>query len=267
MRVLALRELQTRFLRSIAATPGPSSSHGFDAELVALVDGDGSDRLEVYAQMYWVRLHDALREDFPRVAAILGEERFSVAVRAYLARYPSSQPSVRHLGDRFAAFLTDIPEAGPWPYLPDLARLEWARLAIFDAPDAPPLCMDDLRVVAPDAWPGLTFRLVPAADVLHSRWPIHELWAVAEGSPPESMHPAETHLRIWRDGFTVYQAPMDACERRALESVVAGHPFAAMCEALEALVGGPQDAAREAAQLVLRWIEDGLLARPCTGAS
>lgn len=263
--MLALRDLQTRFFRSIASAPGPSAPTAFDPALLRLLDGgsqrEPSDRLEIYAQMYWARLHDVLREDFPRVAAMLGAERFGAVVRAYLARHPSTHPSVRHVGGRFAEFLAEGPGTEAFPFSVDLARLEWARLAVFDAPDVPALRVDDLRAVAPGDWPRLTFRLVPAVRLLHSAWPVHELWAAGEERPLEAVRPAETHLRVWRDGFMVYQASMDACERRAFESVAAGEPFAAMCAALESL-RGPEEAAREAAQLVLCWVQDGILARP-----
>jgi hypothetical protein len=262
--VLDLRDLQERFLTSIAAAPGSSASRCFDPALLRLVAGADqlgpAARLDVYAQMYWMRLHDVLCEDFPRVAAILGAERFGAVVRRYLARHPSTHPSVRHVGGCFAEFLAEIPETKRWPFLSDLARLEWSRLAVFDAPDAPALHLDDLRAIAPDEWPRLTLEMVPAVRSERFAWPVHDLWATVDERPDEPAHPADTHLRIWRDGFRVYQASMDACERRAFESVGAGESFATMCAALESPAGGPEEAARQAAQLVLRWVEDGFVA-------
>jgi hypothetical protein len=51
---------------------------------------------------------------------------------------------------------------------------------------------------------------------------------------------------------------MDAVERVALESVQTAGDFAAMCDALATVVP-PGEVASTAAQLVLRWIADGLL--------
>jgi hypothetical protein len=268
--VLALRDLQASFFRSIAASPGPKAAQRFDPALLEIVETPKvvgrrgrpgpADRLDIYAQMYWARLHDVLREDFPRVAAILGTERFRAVACAYLAENPSAHPSVRHVGDRFAEFLVGTSEAEELPFLADLARLEWVRLAVFDAPDARPLGAGDLRAVAAGDWPGLTLRLVPAVQFLESAWPVHELWTAAEEGLPEGVEPAETAVRVWRDGFMVYHASMDARERVALGRMVGGEPFAGVCSALESLTSGPEDAAREAAGLVLRWVEDGILA-------
>jgi len=46
-----------------------------------------------------------LREDFPRLSALLGPERFEELARDYLRSHPSEHPSVRHLGRAMAGFL------------------------------------------------------------------------------------------------------------------------------------------------------------------
>jgi len=138
-RMLPLRELQARFLRSIATTPERSDGHGFDPALLELVEGRGrlgsTDRLGVYTEMYWARLLDVLRDDFPRVAAVLGADRFTALAAAYLERHPSTDPSVRWVGANFADFLAEWGPVDDLPFLADLARLEWTRLAVFDAAD------------------------------------------------------------------------------------------------------------------------------------
>lgn len=263
--MLALRELQARFFRSIAGAPGPSASARFDPGLLHVLEGRGrlgaAERLDVYAQMYWARLHDVLRDDFRRVAALLGPERFEAGVLAYLSANPSEHPSVRWVGRHFAAFLAARPPVEGLPFVADLARLEWARVEVFDAPDAEPMRADDLRRIAPADWPDLRIELIPALQVLQSAWPVHAIWTTTEaGELPAAMPEVETHVRVWRDGFMIYQASMDASECAALERVAEGEPFAAMCDALVPLVG-PERAAGEAAQIVLRWIEDGIVAR------
>jgi len=254
--MLALREVQTRFFDSIAGAAGREAPAGFDRALLGLVQGRGAlgpaDRLDIYARMYRARLLDVLREDFARVAELLGAERFATVACAYLARCPSRHPSVRYLGDRFPAFLAGSTEIEGRPFLADLARLEWARREVFDAPDAEPLGLAELRAIPPADWPRLAFRVIPAFCTLHAAWPVHEDLSIT------SVHPAETFLRVWREDFTVYQAGMDGTERVALERVLAGDPFGAVCQALETM-SGSENAAREAAQLLLRWVEDGIL--------
>lgn len=263
--MLALRDLQERFFQSIAAAPGPSAAGRFDGTLLQLLEGRGQldavARLDVYAQMYWARLHDVVYDDFPKTARLLGPERFQGVACAYLARRSSEHPSVRHVGRDFADFLAENPDVADVPFVGDLARLEWARLDVFDAVDAEPLRLEDLRRIAPEDWPHLRLELVPAVRRLRARWAVHDIWAMIDtGQTSVLPTPLDTNVRVWRDAFVVYQAGMDPAECAAFERVANGEPFASMCDALVPIVG-PERAADEAARMVLRWIEDGILAR------
>src|SRR5207253_769134 len=150
---------------------------------------------------------------------------FADLARGYVAAHPSTEPSIRHLGRALPAFLAGYQPA----YLVDLARLEWTRLEVFDAPDATPLTAADLRRIAPEDWPGLRFTLVPACARLVTRWPVHRLWDDAAAP----LAPARTALRVWREGFLVYHTAMDPAEEAALDRLVAGEPFAAVCEGFD----------------------------------
>jgi len=262
--MLSLRDLQAGFLRSIATAPGPSVFSGIAPAFLELVEGRGplgsADRLGVYAEMYWARLVDVLRDDFSRVAAILGSTRFTALACAYLTRHPSTRPSVRWVGAEFANFLARDGAVEGLPFLADVARLEWTRMAAFNAADAAPLRVESLRAIPPSQWPRLTFQTVPALHVLRVAWPVHELWAADDAQVvATALRPAETVLRVWRDGFTVYHSCMDTVEDAALERLLAGASFVTMCDRLEAMLP-PREAAREAAALILRWVEDGILA-------
>jgi Putative DNA-binding domain len=243
VRAPALRELQAAFWRALA-TPGEP-----DAGLLSVIRPSPAlapgDRVGIYAGMYLGRIVDALREDFPKLAALLGDEPFADLVRDYLGEHPSVEPSIRHVGGALPAYVA----ARQPGWLADVARLEWARLEVFDAPDETPLSTAALLDVPAEDWPGLRFTLVPAFAQLVAGWPVHRLWS--GGSPPFA--PARTALRIWREGFAVYQTPMDVPEEAALDRLAAGEPFSAVCE--------PFDDPADAASLLLRWLEDGIVAR------
>jgi len=242
----SLRELQGPFWRSIAREPGAAPVP--DRLLLETVPPTPTlapaERVHVYAGMYFWRFVDALREDFPKLASVLGDDGFADLVRDYVAAHPSTEPSIRHLGRALPEFLLGREPA----YLTDLARLEWTRLQVFDAPDATSLTAADLRRFAAEDWPGLRFALVPACARLLTRWPVHQLWA--DVAAP--LAPARTALRVWREGFLVYHTAMDPAEEAALERLVADQPFAAVCEGF--------DDPAEAGALLLRWIEDGIIA-------
>jgi len=265
--MLTLRELQLKFFQAIASPPPAASKYGFDPDFVQLVQGRGplgaEERIDIYAQMYCARILDALSEDFLRVAAALGPEHFRAVARVYLAGTPSVHPSLRYIGRSFPTFLSTHRDGKMFPFLPDLARLEWARLEVFDACDAVPLQMTDLQAIPPEEWPQLKFCLIPACQILTSAWPIHDIWSILGDEMAVDWtlaQPVETAVRVWRDNFIVYQASMDPIEQHALQCVQAGEAFATICETVESLVP-PEHAAQEVGALLIRWVEDGILQR------
>jgi hypothetical protein len=258
----SLRELQLAFFRALDS--GTAGTTDPDPALLAVIESrgalDAAARVDVYAQMYWMRIADALLEDFPRVAALVGDARFHALARAYLAATPSRHASLRHVGGGFADFLaTRVPAEVP-PFVADVARLEWARLAVFYAADAAVLALADLQRVPPAEWAGLRLHPVPALQILEVRWPAHAIWAAA-GDACDAWEPGATVLRVWRDEFRVYQSPMDAAEIAALAVLRAGGTFGDVCTALAAMVPA-EDAAAHAGALLLRWIDDHVLAAP-----
>jgi hypothetical protein len=137
---------------SLSSSPLPGARPGGAADrfaLLAAVNGrqprcGAAD--PIYADMYQARLLDVLRDDFPLVLAVIGDEAFCSLAGRYLARHPSEHPSVRYVGRRFTDFVA-ADETVP-PFLADLARLEWARVDVFDALDGEPL-RRRTRVAAP----------------------------------------------------------------------------------------------------------------------
>lgn len=252
----SLHEVQRLFWESVALQPGRDS---VAPALVRLVSGcddrERKTRIRVYSDAYYLRLRDVLREDFPRVAALLGPERFEDAASGYLEVFPSTEPSVRHLGRALAEFLRgreDIPKC-----LAELAQLEWARVEVFDAPDAESATIGDFVSVPLDAWPALRFSTIPALQTLRAQYPVHQLWSGAESLDAAA---ANTSIRVWRaSDCRVFHAPMDERESAALRKMISGEPFAAICETF---VDMPAvEAAQEATALLARWIEDGIIRR------
>ncbi len=252
----SLHEVQRLFWESVAVQPGRDSIAPAFVRLVrGCDDSDRKTRIRVYSDAYYLRLRDVLREDFPRVAALLGPERFEDAASGYLEVFPSKQPSVRHLGRGLAEFLRrreDIPKC-----LADLAQLEWARVEVFDAPDAESATIGDFVSVPPDAWPALRFSTIPALQTLRAQYPVHQLWS---GDESLDVAAANTSIRVWRaNDCRVFHAPMDERESAALRKMISGEPFAAICETFADLPAA--EAAEEATALLARWIEDGIIRR------
>lgn len=245
------------------------------AQLAALIRADRGlspvDRLAVYANAYFARLHDCLREDFAALARTLGPAAFHDLVKTYLMVHPPTRPSLRHAGAHLAEHLATQPFATIFsrrcPYAADLARLEWAMAEAFYAEDALVLGREELAAVAPEQWANLRFEVSPSLQLLTCAWPVHavrerfdqeDVEAAWDDAPPLSAEP--TDLRVWRLDERVRYRAIARDEFEALGAAEAGKPFAAICDRLVATVGAAEAAPR-AAGLVASWVSDGLLAR------
>ena len=103
----------------------------------------------------------------------------------------------------------------------------------------------------------LSITTIPAIRIVRAHYRVHEL---CSGSKSLDVSAADTSLRVWRkDDFQVLHAPIDARESVALQKLVSGEPFAAMCEAFADLA--ELRAVQEATGLLARWIEDRIISR------
>jgi hypothetical protein len=141
-----------------------------DDDFVGTPGQSAAARMQIYADMYLVRLLEALETDFSETRAALGDEAWSDVARAYLRAHPPTSPSLAELGRQFPAFL-----AGRAPGRPeaDLALLEWTRIELFTGPDVGPLDLAAIQALDPEALATLPLALVPTARLLPSGRLVH----------------------------------------------------------------------------------------------
>ena len=157
-------------------------SHAGDERLSAV------ERLDIYANMYFFRIRDVLRDELAKTAALLGDDAFHDLVTDYLVACPPSHPSLREAGARLPGFLATHALGAERPWLAELARLERTRLELHDGPDAAPLSEEAVRRVPAEALGALSLRLVPCHALLDDRFGVAAMWR-AEG--PAAGPPAE----------------------------------------------------------------------------
>jgi hypothetical protein len=238
---------QQRALREAIVAPGGDAG--------SLVRG----RLDVYRHAYVARLVAALRDNFGSLPTVMGDEAFDALAEAYVAAHPSRHPSIRWFGDRLAAFMAERDDLVPHPALVDLARMEWALRAAFDAADAMPIEASVLASIAADDWPALVFTPLPSVQALTLQWAVEPVWRAlrdaAPGDEPELPEPrAHEHvLLVWRTGFETRWRVVEGRDADLLRAMLEGRPFADVCALAQTL---------EAAVDALRsWLADGLIAR------
>jgi hypothetical protein len=155
-------------------------------ELVAWNASDPRLRFAVYRNNVSVSLVAALADTFPVLRALVGDEFFDAMARLYVADEPPRSPVLAHYGEGMADWLAHFAPAASLPYLPDLARLERARVRAYHAADAPSLGTDAVaaRLAEPAQLAQARLRLHPSLSVLDSRYAIVSLWAAHQGHAP-----------------------------------------------------------------------------------
>jgi hypothetical protein len=272
----SLALLQQRFL-ALASQPAPVADAAFAlaradngaspiARWVRGVDEDqAAERLAVYARMYFSRLLESLREDYPKVAAVLGAKMFEQVVADYLLAHPSREPSLHRLGHSMSQFLTTHPLTCARPELADLARLEWARLEVFGASNVTVLNECDFASRAQQGLACAELRLVPACRLVFVWHSVNALWsAIDRDQAVPSVAPRAETMLVWRREFQVRHRVLPHDEAAGLRLLQSGARLSAVCGAL-AQSGEDIDAAATRAFRVLRqWITDQLL---CAGSA
>jgi hypothetical protein len=215
-------------------------------------------RLDIYATMYFLRLRDVLREDYPKLRAWIGDDAFDELVEAYLRALPPTRPSARDVGEKLPAFI----DASRWGTLFELATLERALIEVFDGPDSAVLEMERLRGMSPDDLMTLPLSLVPTHAVLRMNHDVDRLWQALElGAAEASIGEKPTTVLVWRKDVVSCFRAVDAIEAGALERVLAGETFGGVCTWLSE-GRSVEEAARLAYELLGRWVMDALITAP-----
>ena len=244
------------------------------AEAAGVVGDDRlapSERVTIYSEMFRLRMHDALAEDFPAVRAAVGESGFAELCAAYVAAHPSRSASLGDLGCGFADFLAAQPaptDAPPW--LAGLARLEWALVVAFTAPGGPVLTRENLHGLAPEQWPALELRPVGSWHRCDAPYDVESLrerlladgtaaTKAAERGVLAAQPTLPTSVRVWRKQQRVFLRRLSSLEAEALSRIGAGCRFDDLAEWLAERVS-PERASEEDLELLLRWVDDEFLA-------
>lgn len=195
---------------------------------------NGSDparRFAVYRNNVAVALTQALADTFPVVKQLVGDDFFGAMAGVYWRAQPPHSPVLARWGEGFADWLAGFAPARSLPYLADVARLEFARVAAWQAADAQPLPASALQARLADAATLPQARLVlhSSCRVLRSAFDVQGLWAAHQR---ESDWPAididrPGAMLVLRDpADEVLVVGLDDAAAAFIDALIAGSPLA-----------------------------------------
>lgn len=182
-----LLDYQTRMLEALRSGDWAAVSSSFA--------GDGDRRslgLRVYANNWMHALISALRDTFPAVRGALGEEAFVPIAVGYVRADPLARDGLlMWYGSSFPDALDAASTVGA-PYLADLARLEYAWLEAYHAPEASPLPPAALAALTPAQLVGARVHLHPSLRLRRSDHAVERVWQhYRSGGTRDTVPPAD----------------------------------------------------------------------------
>jgi len=226
---LRLERRQRAFLAAVLS-PRAGAAAGWAGSLRVPAGVDLATRLDVYTRGLPLRVAEALENDFPALARILGAGPLLSLAARYARALPPESFDLGEVGRRLGWFLEADPLSGELPFLPDLARYEWALAEAFVATDESPVRWADLAGEAPDTVADRRFRLLAGSAIVVSTWPLRALRATKD-QPDEAVDLAveacEERLLVHRRGLEVAVRALDEAELRIARRLEPGETLAA----------------------------------------
>jgi uncharacterized protein (UPF0276 family) len=203
----------------------------------------------------------ALSSAYPVIRQLVGPDFFTALARAYGQAHPSGDPDLTRFGGHFAGFLAAFEPVAPYPYLPDMARLEWKLHLAHYAPDLPALDASHFASLTPAALESRRFTLHPACALAASGWSVAQLWLAHQPDGPAFPDDVRVPSRdlVARPRWQAQVHVISAASHAALSMLAAGTTFG---DALDAAFVLDDDF--DVGENLKQWIGLGVFARTVT---
>lgn len=215
----ALRDLQAAF-----------AAHLADDGARGIVDAVAGDTISAEARLRVHRHHVrhslgvALAATFPTVQAVVGEDFFRAMARTFVEQALPAQPVLAEYGADFPRFVAAWAPARTLPYLPDVARLDWALNEAWQASEEGRLSASMLAALPPEHLPLLRLGLSAGTSLVVSPFPVDRIWTASQPTTPDeevTLH-GEARLLVLRQADDAAFVRLSPGEAALVEAIAEG---------------------------------------------
>lgn len=196
--------------------------------------GLNQHRLALYRGNLGATWDKTLAAAYPVVRMLMGEEFFSGLSKAYGRAHPSNSGDLNRFGADFDVFLRHFPHVADYPYLPDMAALEWALHRAHYAPAAEAVTAAQLAGLSPEQMETARMTLHPACRLVASEWAVVPLWQAHQADSgvdfPELLA-VPSHGVVARPQWKTRVVPLSGAGHAALRVLEEGRDFGAALDA------------------------------------
>ncbi len=190
-------------------------------------------RLAIYRANVAASATKALAAAYPVLRQVVGETFFDGLARTYLQLVPSTSGDLSDYGAAFSGFVSEFAHTQSLPYLPDLARLEWAVHRAYGAQDAQPWDKQRLASIAPARQSTIRFDWAAGTAIIDSDFPIARIWLIHQPGFEGEFNvdwSVRERVLVSREGFRVAVSALGAGDAAFIASSLAGSALGASAE-------------------------------------
>tara|TARA_R110002110_G_scaffold65206_1_gene179859 strand:- start:7056 stop:7844 length:789 start_codon:yes stop_codon:yes gene_type:complete len=198
---------------------------------------DAKQRINIYRQSILGNVISILKDAYPVCFKLVGEQYFTALCQRFIMSHQNHHPDMSQYGSLFAAFLATFePVQQQLPYLPDMARLEWACCQALDSAEYQPINLFALEQVPESQQTNLIFQLPVGSTLFDSCYPILSIWqqnqADSLGEENVNLDFPGDKLIIFRQDWTLLIHPLSEMSHNMLEMIAEGKSFGEVSEKL-----------------------------------
>lgn len=216
-----------------------------------------TERLSIYADMYFDRLIDILADEFPTVRHLLGTQNFATVAKEYVLSYPSTHYSLALLGKKFPRFLREEISEVEYPqrnFAGAIAMVERTMEDVFDEQQDDPLLFEELQSIKPESWNQVRLKTISALRLLQLPYPVNDyISAVRDGRSTVIPDEDRSFIVIYRLDYRIWRKDLDEQQFTLLSELHAG---SALGEALVACAELPGSEPETLVSSIYEWFRD-----------
>lgn len=170
---------------------------------------DFEKRFGIYSNNIFSSLKNVIKDDFPISRKILGKQKFNQASFEFVRRSPPTSGCLLKYGQKFPFFLNAFfPE---YPYIQDLAQIEWAKKELYYKEDSIPLNPQVIYDIPVDDYPFLSFEFPKATFLFKSSYSLEKMWPRIEKGE-QSIKKNNSYFFMIRPRFKIHHHWLSAEE-------------------------------------------------------
>ena len=170
---------------------------------LATLNGDpelNRERLAFYRGNVRAIWRQSLANAYPVLLKLLGADFFDDLTRAYGLAHPSQSGNLTEFGAALSSFIDTLENCRAYPYLGDVATLEWMMHRAYYLEQAEAITLADLAMVPSERLGDVRCQLQPSCFLLHSPWSVLDIWQAHQSAEvifPDCLT-TKTYCVIWR---------------------------------------------------------------------